>query len=262
MIKKFLVSPVTRIRFLALIVAVAVWEAAAVVGPIHEFLPHVWEVGRAIGSIMTDEDLGTHLRATMTALVVGVAVGATSGILVGLALASSKLMRMVFEPIVIYLAAIPKIIVYPIFVWFFSIGVASKIGLSVLSSFFPVVVTTMSAGWVIRPTWPKAATMLGASKLQRLVHVSLPAMAPTIATGVRLGVSVGIVATLAAETKVGKEGVGFLIIDHYARFRLPEMYATVFVVFVAASLVGIGLERLTRNIAGAEQRRARQTSAL
>lgn len=258
MISRLIRSRVAQIRLTALLLALVVWELAATVGPVSSYLPHIWSICSAVVEVVTADGFGAHLKATLTALAVGVAIGASAGTAIGLLIASNRLVRLTFEPVVVYLAAIPKIVVYPIFVWFFSIGVASKVGMSVLSSFFPVTVSTMGAAWVIRPTWPKAATMLGANRYQRLRYVALPAMAPGIATGIRLGVSVGIVGTLAAETKVGNLGIGYLIINYYSRYDLPKMYATVLIVFVAASIIAIVLERLTRNIGGGESSRASQ----
>lgn len=255
-------STVMRIRLAAAVAAVVAWELAAALGPLAEYLPTTWQVLDAMGDVVGAGAFYGHLRATAYALVVGVLIGAGGGVVLGLLLASTRLSRMVFEPLIVYLGAVPKIVLYPILVWFLSVGVASKVGMSVLSAFFPIVIRTMGAVWVVRPIWPKAATMLGAGPLRRLVHVALPAMAPSIAAGIRLGVSAAIVGTMAAETKVGNEGVGYLIIHYYSRYQLPQMYAVVLLAFVSASAIAIGLERLTRNIAGSELRRSNQSVML
>lgn len=259
MIGKLLQSPVVKIRIIAAVAAFLMWELAASTGPLADYLSHSWDISSAVQRVLSTDAFPEHLKATMFALVVGVSIGAGTGVVLGLLIASNRLLRLVFEPLIVYLGAVPKIVMYPILVWFLSVGLASKTGMSVLSAFFPVVIQTIGAVWVIRPVWPKAAKMLGASPVRRLVYVSLPAMAPTIATGIRLGVSAGIVGTLAAETKVGNRGIGYLIIHYYSRFELPEMYAVVLIAFVGASLIALVLERLSRHIAGSERRRSNQS---
>lgn len=253
---------VARIRIVALLITVSLWEITATVGPLSRYNPHIWELLSAVGRVLRDDDLGTHLDATATVLVAGVGIGSAAGVAVGLVVASSRNLRVVLEPLILYLGAIPKIVLFPIFVWFFAIGTTSRIGLTTLSAFFPVVVQTLGSAWLIRPIWLRAATMLGAGPTQRVLRVAFPTMLPSILTGIRLGLAAGIVGTLAAETKFGNEGIGYLVVFYYSRFQLPEMYAVVLLVFVAVATLSVALDALLRRVVRSERRASAQTIAL
>lgn len=255
-------SRVARIRLLCLLVAIVLWELSATVGPLSQYNPHVWELAGASARIVTDDNIGTHLWATLKVLFVGSALGSFAGVAVGLVVASSRHLRVVFEPLIVYLGAIPKIVLFPIFVFFFAIGTTSRIGLTTLSAFFPVVVQTLGSAWLIRPIWIRAATMLGAGPVQRVLRVAFPTMLPSILTGIRLGVAAGIIGTLAAETKFGNEGIGYLVVFHYSRYQLAEMYAVVLLVFLAASALSITMDALLRRVVRSERRGAGQTVTL
>lgn len=257
-----LISNVARIRLGAFAVVVALWELSASVGVLSQYNPHVWELVGAVGRVVSDDDIGTHLAATTRVLLVGVVVGSAAGVAVGLLVASSRYLRVVLEPLILYMGAIPKIVLFPIFVWFLGIGASSRIGLTVLSAFFPVLVQTLGSVWLIRPIWVRAATMLGAGPLQRVLRVALPTMVPSILTGIRLGIAAGIVGTLASETKFGNEGIGYLIVHYYSRLDLPEMYAVVLLVFLTASVLSVTLDALLRRVVRSERRASDQTVTL
>jgi ABC-type nitrate/sulfonate/bicarbonate transport system permease component len=76
-----------------------------------------------------------------------------------------------------------------------------------------------------------------ASPMQMVTKIYIPAMAAPIVNGLRLGLGVAIIGTLLAETKLSNKGLGFLIIQSYQRFDMPEMYAMLIVVFTLAALI-------------------------
>lgn len=255
----WLPSGVRAIRVLLLVLVLAVWEAVASFGGgLRSYVPHVWDLAAALGRVLGEEEFASHVQATLIALGSGVAIGGVAGVLVGLAITSVRSVRFVLEPVVLYLGAIPKIVLYPLFIYTLSVGMASKVGMASLSVFFPVAVSTVGSAWLIRPVWLRAATVLDAGRWQAVRHVALPAMLPSILTGVQLGVAAGIVGTVAAESKVGKEGIGHMVIDYYSRLELPEMYVLVLLVFVCASVLAIGMNRVLKGLRKAEERQSNQ----
>ena len=57
-------------------------------------------------------------------------------------------------------------------------------------------------------------------------------MREPIVNGVRLGLGVAIIGTLLAETKLSNRGLGYLVIQAYALFDMPRMYALLILLFV------------------------------
>lgn len=81
---------------------------------------------------------------------------------------------------------------------------------------------------------------------QMTAKVYLPAMRISVLNGMRLGLGVAIVGVLLAETKLSNRGLGYLIIQSYSRFDMPEMYALLFIVFIVAGVLNEGLAVLAR----------------
>jgi NitT/TauT family transport system permease protein len=128
----------------------------------------------------------------------------------------------------------PKIIIYPIFLWFLSIGIASRIAMGVASAFFPVVIYTASGVRQVKPVLIDAARLLGARQFHVMTKIYLPAILPSLWLGLRLGAAVSVVGILLAETKLSQKGLGFLIIEYYNHFQITEMYAVLLSVFMTA----------------------------
>jgi ABC-type nitrate/sulfonate/bicarbonate transport system permease component len=83
-----------------------------------------------------------------------------------------------------------------------------------------------------------------ANTLQMTLKIYLPAMRHPIINGVRLGFGVALIGALLAETKLSNKGIGFLIIQAYAVFDMPRMYAMLIVLFALAIGVNAVIGRL------------------
>src|SRR5262245_20213529 len=86
----------------------------------------------------------------------------------------------------------------------------------------------------IEPVLIRVGQSFRANAWQMATKVYLPAMRHPIINGVRLGLGVGMIGVLLAETKLSNRGIGFLIIQAYSLFDMPRMYAMLIVLFVIA----------------------------
>src|SRR5882762_8349227 len=88
---------------------------------------------------------------------------------------------------------------------------------------------------------------------QMVTKIYLPAMRHPMINGVRLGLGVALIGTLLAETKLSNRGVGFLVIQAYSIFNMPQMYSLLIILFVistgANALIGRvgGLDKIKRS---------------
>jgi NitT/TauT family transport system permease protein len=164
----------------------------------------------------------------------GFTLGAGFGAIAGLILGVNRVIRRIFEPIVLWLAPMPKIIIYPIFLWFLGIGIASRIAMGVASAFFPVVIYTASGVRQVKPVLIDAARLLGARQFHVMTKIYLPAILPSLWLGLRLGAAISVVGIFLAETKLSQKGLGFLVIEYYNHFQITEMYAVLLLVFMTA----------------------------
>ena len=105
----------------------------------------------------------------------------------------------------------------------------SKIAMGAISCFFPSVISTASAMRQINCVLVRFGRSFPATTWQMIGKIYLPAMRPPVATGARLGLGLAFIGTLLAETKLSNRGIGYLIIQAYATFDMPRMYALLIV---------------------------------
>jgi len=211
------------------------WWLASLAGfRFDRLFPSPWRIVVAASRLIRDGGFFSHLGYSLYEIFSGLGIGATAGIAAGIALGASRTAGRIFEPLIAALAPVPKIIIYPIFIWFLGIGMASRVAMGAVSTFFPMVIYTASAVGGVRPIHLEAARLLGASRLQALLKVYFPAMLPSLWIGLRLGTAISVVSILLAETKLSQKGLGFLVIEYYNHFQVVEMYSVLLLIFLMA----------------------------
>jgi ABC-type nitrate/sulfonate/bicarbonate transport system permease component len=164
-------------------------------------------------------------------------------------LGGNKFLSRAYEPYLYYLGPTPKIIFFPIMIMWFGVGPPSKIALGVLSCFFPIALSVAAGMRQIDPVLIRVGQSFRLNAWQMATKVYLPAMRHPIINGIRLGLGVGLIGVLLAETKLSNRGIGFLIIQAYSLFDMPRMYAMLIVLFVLA----IGANAIVGRIGGLDQ---------
>ncbi|HEY2988883.1 MAG TPA: ABC transporter permease [Candidatus Binatia bacterium] len=216
--------------------------------------PSPWRILVAAADLIRDGNIFSHLGYSLYEIFSGLVIGTAAGLAVGVALGASRALGRIFEPVLASLAPVPKIIVYPIFIWFLGIGTASRVAMGAVSTFFPMMIYAASAVVQIKPIHLEASRLLGASRLQRLVHVYFPAMMPSLWIGLRLAAAISVVSILLAETKLSQKGLGFLVIEYYNHFQIVEMYAVLLLVFALAIGLNTGFGWMQSRIAALREK--------
>lgn len=229
---------VLLIQAITVIVVLAIWQAMSAVGfGVREFFPSLSAIAGALWRLLTDGELGPHLAVSAYEIGFGFVLGAIPGLIFGLIASLNGYVRRVFEPLILYFAAVPYIIVFPIFILAFTVGPNSKVAMAAASAFFPMAINTITASASIRPVHLKLGQTLRLSTRQMLAHIYLPSMAPGILVGVRMSLGVAIVGALLAETKAARGGLGFLVFGAYRNLDIARMYALLVLIFVLAAVI-------------------------
>jgi NitT/TauT family transport system permease protein len=161
---------------------------------------------------------------TSAELLVAMVTGGIAGIVVGLWLGGSRFASRAFERWIDYLGPTPKIILFPVLILIFGVGVQSKMAMGAVSCFFPIAISGASGLRGVDPVLVRVGRSFRARLDQRLFKIYLPAMVAPLLNGARLGFGVALIGVLLAETKLSKEGIGFMVMDAYQRFDMPRMY--------------------------------------
>src|SRR5215468_1148010 len=248
------ISPVTALRIVIILAVLAAWEALAASGLLYrDVVPSLGAIAAALYRTLADAAFYGHLGTTFYEIALALAFGGLSGLLVGIALGGSRLLRRAYEPMLYYLGPCPKIIFFPVMIMWFGVGPGSKIAMGAISCFFPVALNVAGGMREIDQVLIRVGQSFRANTWQMVTKIYLPAMRHPIINGVRIGLGVALIGTLLAETKLSNRGIGFLVIQAYSIFNMPQMYALLIILFVIAiganTLIGWagGLDKIKRS---------------
>jgi ABC-type nitrate/sulfonate/bicarbonate transport system permease component len=230
----------------------AIWEIVARSGWLfQDVVPTLPVIARAVLRMLSDPAFYQNLNVTAAEIAAALAIGGGAGMAIGLLLGTSRFLSRAYEAFIYYLGPTPKIIFFPIMILWFGTGPGSKIAMGALSCFFPIVISVAAGMRQIAPVLIRVGRSFRASPWQMTRLVYLPAMRTPVVNGFRLGLGIAIIGTLLAETKLSNQGLGYLIIQSYATFDMPRMYALLIVLFVLA----IGLNALLGRYAARDRSR-------
>jgi ABC-type nitrate/sulfonate/bicarbonate transport system permease component len=226
---------VLLLRAAIIVVVLAAWEALAASGLLfRDVVPSLALIARAIARLLATPDFYGNLGVTAMEIGAGLVIGGLAGLAVGILLGANRFLAHAYESLIHYLGPTPKIIFFPVMIMWFGVGAGSKIAMAAVSCFFPIAISAAGGMRAIDRVLIRVGKSFRATTAQMIVKIYLPAMRAAIANGVRLGLGVAVIGTLLAETKLSNRGIGYLIIQAYATFDMPRMYALLIVLFVVA----------------------------
>ena len=181
------------------------------------FLPSPWAVWSKFVSVMTegyqDRTLLQHTEASILRIFGAFALAVLIGIPTGIAMATNRVARGVFSPLIEFYRPLPPLGYLPLTVIWFGIGETQKLVLLFLAMFAPIVLNTQAGVRSVAIEQIHAAYSMGASRLQVLWHVTFKGAMPEILTGLRIGIGFGWTTLVAAELVATEEGLGAMIMS-------------------------------------------------
>jgi ABC-type nitrate/sulfonate/bicarbonate transport system permease component len=194
------------------------WEALAASGAVTPFqLPRLSAV---IARIWTDAiagDLALNTALTLYRALVGFAIAAMAGVVLGMAMSRSVAVRWLFDPIVSVGFPMPKIAFLPVVMLWLGVYDLSKIAMVVLDAIFPVVTATIAGIAAVDRHLLWSARNMGASEREMLWQIVLPAASPQIMTGLQVALPIALIVAVVAEMLMGGYGLGGAMV-HASRF--------------------------------------------
>lgn len=164
-------------------------------------------------------------------VVQGFVLAALIGVPLGLLIGWSKFISQMLDPMIQSLRPIPITAWLPFSIAVFGIRDIGSIFLIFLGGFYAIVVNTTQGARDVDRNLVRAALMMGASRIQLLRRVVLPAAMPSIFTGLRIGLGISWTAVIVSEMVAVKSGLGYVLWDAYYVGRMD---------IVLADMVSIG----------------------
>lgn len=186
------------------------WSAAASQFP-SCILPQPWEVAEEGWRWLQDGKLWQQLAASVLEELGGFVAAVVVALLLGTAAGISKEFRAFIRPLNSFFMSIPPIAWAPLTMIVFGLGYFSIVSVIFIAAVFPMAVTIQHGVQAIRVGEVRAARILGATPLQLLTHVYLPASLPAITAALRVGFSQAWRALVAAEMIGASRGIGWMV---------------------------------------------------
>ncbi|GHU52095.1 ABC transporter permease [Spirochaetia bacterium] len=225
-------------RSIGLILFIALWELAPKLGLVRAaYLSPPSAVLQALYRMGLRGDLSKHFLVSLQRALVGLGVSSVVGVVLGLFIGYFRRIERYLNLLFQSFRQMSAFALFPVFILFFGLGELSKTIIIFWASLWPVLLNTCGGVKNVDKILVRSAVSMGASKLFIFLKIILPAAAPEIFTGIRLGGSYCVMAVVAAEMIGATSGLGYLVIYSEQTFNTPEMYGGI----VMLAVLGLGL---------------------
>ena len=232
-----------------LFVLIGIWELAARLDFIDPFITSCpSRIVAVLGTIDTS-DLFTHIAYTLIECIIGFISASVLGILIAILLWRFVKLRRVLEPYIVVLNALPKIALGPIIIIWVGAGAQAIIVMTILICIIVTVISVLSAFLSVDEGKILLMRSMGATKLQILLKLVLPANIPALVNMLKINVGLAWVGTIMGEYLVSTAGLGYLIIYGSQVFKMDLVMASTVILCILATVMYLavaGVEKLTK----------------
>lgn len=209
------------------------WQSAVVFFQLPRYLlPPPTEVGEEL--ISHAALLWEHTQITLLEILLGLILGFALGLMSALLLSLSDWLRSLLLPLLVISQAIPVFAIAPLLVLWFGYGMASKIAMTILIIYFPVTAACYDGLRNTPKSWLELAQTMKISPWAMLFRVRLPAALPSLASGLRIAVSIAPIGAIVGEWVGSSQGLGYLMLHANARMQVDLMFAALFILLLLA----------------------------
>ncbi|HEV2280960.1 MAG TPA: ABC transporter permease [bacterium] len=217
-----------------LAIILAGWEAAVrVFGIPFYILP----APSRIAGVLADDHalLLGEAAVTLGEVLLGFAIAFVVGVVLALAIFSSRTVERAVYPLVIASQTVPVFAIAPLLVVWFGYGTPSKIVMAALIVFFPIVVNTVDGLRAADPDMVNLLVILGAGPAEIVRRVRVPAALPFVFSGTRIAIATSVIGAVIGEWVGSTRGLGYLMIHANAQLHVDLVFAVIVYLSVMAT---------------------------
>jgi sulfonate transport system permease protein len=194
---------------IALLVA---WWAASATGALNPaVLASPQQVASAAWQLWQSGQLQSAVGVSVLRAATGLAFGVSAGLVLGVITGFSRLGEELLDSPLQLLRALPFLSLVPLFMVWFGIGEEARVVLIAVATSFPMYVSTAGGVRAVDPKLVEAMRSFGLSRWALVREVVLPAAMPSLLSGLRLSMTLSVIALIAAEEINTTNGIGFLM---------------------------------------------------
>lgn len=231
----------------SVLIGIGLWEVGSRLLFDPLFLPPPSAVWGRFLELVADGSLATDISVSAQSYGLGLVMAVVVGVLTGVAMASSRIVRDVLDPWVSALNATPTIALAPLFILILGLGVESKVAICAIVMLFPILVNTYYGFSTTDQQLVEVARAYAASPWQSYLKIKLPMALPSVIAGLRLAAAHGLVGVVVSELFGARAGIGLLIQSSAETFDTRAL-------FVGICLLGVVGVLITSALIAAERR--------
>jgi len=182
------------------------------------------------------ERFAENATATVEAFSFALLLAYALGLAIGVWMGAHRLSGAVGEPILVAIYSLPKIVLYPVVLLIFGLGLSGKVVFGALHGILPVALLTMGAIRAIPPVYLRSAHTLRLTPWQTIATVLIPAALPEVFTGLRIGFTVTLLGVLLGEMFASRQGLGSMIMSDMQLAQSEDMVTVTIILFAFAAI--------------------------
>ena len=227
------------LRIASLLTLGAAWEVAGRAGDAH-LLPPLSKVASVWFDLLLSGQLFQALMVSLQALTLGFVLSVLLGVPLGLLMGRYRRIESFLEVYMTALLTVPMISFIPFLVIVFGLGLHSRVWIVFLFAFVIIAINTAAGVRNVDPVLTEMARSFGARESELFLKVILPAAAPMIMAGIRLGMARAVLGMVTSEMILAVVGFGSLLMTFGASFNSPALFATILtIVLLALALLAL-----------------------
>jgi ABC-type nitrate/sulfonate/bicarbonate transport system permease component len=206
----------------------------------RRFFPTSSEIASALAGELAEAAFWTALLDTLQGWALGLAIASVAGIVSGIVIGSSHLLRQLTASTIEFLRPIPSVALIPLAVLLFGTAIESKLVLVVYAAFWQVLIQVLYGVQDVDPVAQDTARAYRFSAWARIRYVTWPTALPYVITGLRLAAAVALILAVTAELVIGNPGLGSRLAVAQSSGAVATSYALVVVTGLLGVVVNLG----------------------
>jgi ABC-type nitrate/sulfonate/bicarbonate transport system permease component len=206
----------------------------------RRFFPTSSEIASALAGELAEVAFWTALLDTLQGWALGLAIASVAGIVSGIVIGSSHLLRQLTASTIEFLRPIPSVALIPLAVLLFGTAIESKLVLVVYAAFWQVLIQVLYGVQDVDPVAQDTARAYRFSAWARIRYVTWPTALPYVITGLRLAAAVALILAVTAELVIGNPGLGSRLAVAQSSGAVATSYALVVVTGLLGVVVNLG----------------------
>jgi len=217
------------------IAILATWQIISATGVVPAFkLPSPLAVWLAGVQLAETGILWQYIAISVQRVFLGFLIGSAVGLVLGSLVGLSRFASVLLAPTIGGIRAVPSLAWVPLLVLYIGINEDSKIALIAIGALFPVYTTVAAALRHVDPHLVEVGRAYGRGGISLLGTVQLPAVVPSVVSGLRLALAQSWLFLVAAELIASSMGLGFLLVDSQNNGRIDR----IFLAIIALAILG------------------------